>query len=234
MGEIEDIHAFLGKRDKERARVLKYAIRARRTVGKDPDHTAAFLAKVCHDHDKQYGSGSYLALEWMLDHFMYLEWQRHRPLFLEIMSRLKDYSRQRPFEYFNDAEAFSVPAKNKRVLVCGKYADDGSIGYLVIETIPIESPLMPELWHRPEVRVRRIWPRLGRNCIGVVDRPTLGWYRRHGFEGKYGDARDPGHVLTCDRFGKADKTIWKIHAPQWFFFEINTLHTQLSGEPNDD
>ncbi len=193
------------------------------------DDHAEFAARLIQHFSKDYGDEPSLALEWMLDHFVALRLEDHIMEWMhEIWQHLvsNKHDERHKFEYFNDAVAFFV-RRERMAFICGK-----GHRYLVIDN---STDLQDYL------AVRRVWPRTRRNCINNIDQPTLRFYRQRNFSLQYnhpiyGDARDPGHVLTYNRYrfgksrsehGKCDKVIWNLNEPLWFFFEINSLHTQL-------
>lgn len=141
------------------------------------------------------------------------------------------HTQRNKYEYFNDCEAFYVEHPKIKVCVFGKTWHN-KFRYLVMDMNNVPS------FH--QLYIRKIWRRLKKNYS--IEHPTLATYRVMEFEPSYkngghpfyGDARDPGHVLTYNRFmlshAKCDKTLWDLNAPLWFFFEVNTLLTQLTEQ----
>lgn len=233
--ELEKMRRSIDEHSERRHRQLRYARRVKDTIAKTCDDTdihAEFLASICNELDEPYGLGEHLCLDWLLDHYIAIEFQRVAyPWMLEIWRYLvkHDHSERNKLEYFNDAEAFFVD-RERMIFVCGKSWQRES-RYLVIDD---NEHFGDRLHHK--CYVRRIWRRTRLNCIENVDQPTLRHYRDVGFDmgyhdGKfriYGDCRDYGHVLTYENmFGKAkcDKVIWDLNTPLRFFFEVNTLWT---------
>lgn len=220
-----------------RRQCLSYANRviARLKIyGQDTDNHAMFLARVGNELDSVYGlGGGQLCLEWMLDYYMAMEFERAYPWLVAIWKYLVDneYDQKNKYEYFNDAEAFYVEAE-RMICVLGKRYGQR---YLVIDDRKPDDHVFSHKCY-----VRHIWPRTKFDCIGGVARPVLRHYSSLNFKmgfsdgplRVYGDARDQGHVLTYEKIlGKAtcDKVIWDVNAPILFFFEVNTLWTQAIG-----
>jgi len=182
-------------------------------------------------------------LKIVLDHYIAFDFERNvYPLVTQIywMLRNADHHYQNKYDYFNGAEAYYVPHKTKKIYVCGQPCHDRPT-YLVIDDLG--DGFCGDFY------VRQIWPKTKLDCIGGVKNPTLSLYRKHDFnlshtESKgvfYGDCRDDGHVLSYKRFnflgrdhGKCDHTIWDLNAPLHWFFECNSLHTQLIEEYPDE
>jgi hypothetical protein len=240
---VAQIEAQMAERRERREEWMTRAeeIRAQLAVTDDTDLEAEFLARICQDIDQRFGLGSQLGLEWMLDHYMALEFERQAyPWVKEIHQYLVDngHHARNKLEYFNDCEAFYIDPE-RVVLVCGSYYHLDP-RYLVIDEPGVELVGGIDQWH--SFYVRQIWQRTKLNCINSVEQPTLTHYRRRGFKLRgycekdrfrtYGDARDGGHVLSYERMlgrAKCDHVIWDVNAPMRFFFEVNTLHAQTVG-----
>lgn len=233
---IKELDSMLDADAAKRRKCLAVAKRASARLKKDgtTDHQAEYLANICSDMDGRFGLGSQLCLEWMLDYYMALQFEKAYPLLQEIKTHLVEqgHTERNKLEYFNDSEAFSINRGGKLTLVFGKHYPDEP-RYLVIDEIS-------DWTHR--CYVRNVWRRTKLNCIGMVEQPTLKHYRDRNFDMHYrdgdsfrvyGDARDNGHVLTYEKIfgrGKCDKVIWDVGAHTWFFFEVNTLWTQTVGD----
>lgn len=80
-----------------------------------------------------------------------------------------------------------------------------------------------------QLHIRELHRRLGRNCIGYVDRATIRWYKERGWEPRYGDFRDHGYVLSY----KMQIVEGALHHWAWinrFLMEINFLWTALEEQ----
>lgn len=233
---IEELDSMLDADYAKRQKCLSSAKRASARLKKDgtTGHQAEFLANICSDMDDRFGLGRQLCLEWMLEYYMALQFEKAYVWLQDIKTYFVEHghTERNKLEYFNDSEAFSIDRGGKLTLVFGKHYHDEP-RYLVIDEIS-------SINHR--CYVRKVWRRTKLNCIGGVERPTLKHYRDKNFDMHYkdgnsfrvfGDARDPGHVLTYEKIfgrGKCDKVIWDVDAHIWFFFEVNTLWTQTVGE----
>jgi len=185
---------------------------------------AKYIANICVELDAEYGVGTTLTLDWMLDSYFEMEFDRRvRRLLPEIHAALKagNYTEKNPDSHFRGL-AFYVPHDDKTIFVHG--GGDESWRYLVI---------FDKLGY---VYVRKIWNRLGRNCIGNVDRPTLAFYRKQNFapwdaspraSGFYGDCRDEGHVFTTQFLQGVAHVIWNIGIPMSWFMEVNSTWTEM-------
>lgn len=206
-----------------------------------------FLGNICQKFDENYGLGTQLCLEWMLDHYIALELEKNaHPLLLKIMDFLQknNHHERNKFYYFNDCEAFFVTPKKtdktflqpKTICVFGKSWENDT-RFLTMDD---PSDCIHNLY------VRLIWRR-SKPGLYRKERLTLSFYKNRNFNMAYsndhtiyGDARDPGHVLTYQKWtypkmeqqAKCDKVIWDINQPLRYFFEINTLHTQISELTN--
>lgn len=180
---------------------------------------------------RNWSSGENLCLEWMMEHFWGLQVERVVPTIEEIWSICVEqkHTQRNPFVWNDlDYEVFHVPTKDKglKVLVL----DSQGCSYLLVND---QNSIMQRIhW-------RKLWNKLGRNCIKSVDRPTLRWYRQNGFRptaihGWYGDARDNGYLFSyermnirggqmpnvdrgCDQFGHIDHALW------WFKVTLKAL-----------
>lgn len=219
----------------KRQKCLTSAKRASARLKKDgtTDHQAEYLAHICSDMDDRFGLGGQLCLEWTLDYYMALQFDKAYVWLKEIKTHLVEngHTERNKLEYFNDSEAFSIDRGGKLTLVFGKHYPDEP-RYLVIDDVSLIGHCC---------YVRKVWRRTKLNCIGMVEQPTLKHYRDLGFDMHYsdgasfriyGDCRDNGHVLTYERMhgrGKCDKVIWDVGAHTWFFFEVNILWSQTVG-----
>ena len=202
------------------------------------DDHALFLANICVHFDEHYGVGrGNLCLEWLLDHYVAFEFEKNvLPLVVEIRQALESgkHTFRNKFEYFDGAEAYYVPNDETKVLVFGQSHHDRPT-YLVI------GGSDQDLFHK--FYVRQIWPQTKRDSIGGIAEPTLAFYRKHDFKlgynrgAFYGDCRDEGHIMTYERVsflgkehGKCDNVSWDMNAPLHWFFEVNSLHTEVVGE----
>lgn len=233
---LKELDSLVDADAAKRQKCLASAKRASARLKKDgdTDHQAEYLANICSDMDDRFELGSQLCLEWMLDHYMALEFERAYVCLKAIKTHLVEHghTERNKLEYFNDSEAFSIDRGGKLTLVFGKHYSD-TPRYLVIDNLSYAS-------HR--CYVRHVWRRTKLNCIGVVEQPTLKHYKDSSFDVRltkgplqqaFGDARDPGHVLSYEKMfgrGKCDKVIWGIGSHTSFFFEVNTLWTQTVGE----
>ncbi len=208
----------------------------------DPMCAAKFLAQVCDSQDEKYGLGSQLCLEWMLEQYMALEFERAYPWIQQIHKFLVDgeHSIRNKFEYFNDSEAYFIDHP-QMVMVWGKtYQDEPR--FLLMDRI---SPKGTDPYYaRQRFWVRQIW-RQTRKKHGFIQQPTLKHYREKGFdlgykEGDnrkldllttYGDFRDVGHVLSYERMTgrkSCEGAISFLPRSVEFFFEVNTLWCQTT------
>jgi len=228
--ELKQLQKHVDEHDAKRKKVLRYAKDVFNRLPDDTDIVAEFLAIICHKTNC-----SELILDWMLDYYMALEFEQY---YYPWMQKIHKYlikhkhNERNKFDYFNDCEAFYLD-KERFIFVCGTFREPR---YLVInEDFTILDNKRNCCW------VRKIWRKTRLNCIKNVDQPTLKHYRDVKFDmcfsdGKfriYGDARDHGHVLTYqNRFGssKCDKVSWNIGEHTRFFFEINSLLTQIENQ----
>ncbi|KKM86210.1 hypothetical protein LCGC14_1281270 [marine sediment metagenome] len=231
--ELKQSSDYLAKYDAKRNKAITYAKKIVRKLDREnTDIHAEFLAHICNELDTDYGFGSQLCLEWMLDHYVAMEFERVYPEMLKIWRFLVDnkHNNRNKFEYFNDNEAFFID-RDRMIFVCGKRYED-TPRYLIMSSK--KNSFIREF------RVRQIWQRTKLDCIKNVEHPTLAHYRKIDFQPHfqevgnfraYGDCRDQGHVLTYQKIGnhsgKCDHTIWDINAPLHFFFEIKILGEQL-------
>ncbi len=240
--QMEGIQASLDLSGRNRVKTEQYAKRAKNHVEGITDWTgdhAIFLADMCVEWDIDYDMGGALCLEWMLDNYIGMEFERRaQPLISDILLVLKKYSERKKFYYFNDMEAFLVPHDEKDVFVFGKEWREEP-RYLCIS----ESN---SIFHR--FYVRKIWRKTKLNCIGGIDQPTLSEYKKHdfklGYENGlfYGDARDQGHIMTYEKMiwttrgeqpGKCDKVLWGLPEALHWLFLLGSLHNALRGEQNE-
>ena len=179
-------------------------------------------------------SGGNLCLEWMMEHFWGLQVERIVPTIEKIWSVCVEqkHTQRNPFVWNDlDHKVFYVPTKDKELKVL--VFDSQGYSYLLIND---QNTIMQQIhW-------RKLWHKLGRNCIKSVDRPTLRWYRQNGFRPSsvhrwYGDARDNGYLFSyermkfmpgteasmpkvdrgCDQFGHIDHALW------WFKVALEAL-----------
>lgn len=201
----------------------------------DPTVFARSMAKKLWLADKEYGSAiASLQLEWTLDYYLVNELERRTyPRFLEVHAALTDggHTSRKPFEYFR-GEAFYVPHEKWRIMVSGP--DDEWPKYLVVDEC---NGIADTIWQ--DFRVRKIWPRF-RKDQWSVRRPTLAFYAGHDFDireaVKYGDCRDPGHVLTYRNIGgrsHCDHVMWDIGEPLHWCFQLGCLWTELCQETQE-
>lgn len=203
----------------------------------DTNIQAEILARVTNQLDQEYGLGSQLCVEWLLDHYVAIEFEKQAyPWLLDIWKYLveHDHTSRNKLEYFNDCEAFFLDTKRCICVFGSAYSPNAR--YLVIDA---PGGIFHRCW------VRKVWRRTRRSCGRYLERPTVTFYKQHQFdmryrkgEGIYGDCRDPGHVLTYERLlpntsrntnGKCDHTMWNIQEPLRWFFEVNTLWTQIKA-----
>jgi len=211
----------------KRQSTMRYAKKARVHLEKITDWTddqAKFLADICVEFDTDYDVGTHLCLDWMLDNYIAMEFERRvDPLIRDIVKALIPYNERNKFEYHHDRHAFLV---REGIFVFGFDWRDQS-RYLCIDE---QNSIFRKYY------VRNIWRRKKAHAWGI-DRPTLSTYRDHDFKFggdnglSYGDCRDPGHVLTYERLlsktGKCDYTTGYLKESLRWFFEINHLHNQL-------
>lgn len=232
---FEELSLMVDADAAKRQKCLAAAKRASARLKKDgnTEHQAEYLANICSDMDDRFGLGTQLCLEWTLDNYMALQFEKAYPLLCQIKTHLVEqgHTERNKLEYFNDCEAFSIDRGGKLTLVFGKQWHDEP-RYLVIDETSDWN-------HR--CYVRKVWRRTKLNFRSIVQ-PTLKHYRDANFDMHYkdgnsfrvyGDARDPGHVLSYERMfgrGKCDKVIWDIVAHTRFFFEVSTLWAQTVGD----
>ena len=197
------------------------------------------LADICVEGDVQFGLGSTLTLDWLIDNYVAMEYERRvEPKLLYIYEKLKtwDHTDRCKFQHFNDMEAYWIPHDSLQVMVMGKTYGPR---YLVIRK---EQAFTMTKW--TSTHVRMIWPRTRRNCINNVDQPTLSYYKDRDFDMSfgndgclYGDSRDPGHILTFENYGGigkgCDHAHWDLAKTTRWFFDVGCLHTNIR-EARDD
>lgn len=240
--ELEKALAMMKNRDVRLEKIMKASDRALKKLSSKEllDEPAAYLANICVELDAEYGIGTTLCLDWMLEQYIAMEFERRvHPWFIELWQALVDgkHTQQNQFEYFSDCEAFHIPHESKRIVVMGSWWKYGGTKVIAIDDTDNENSLFSNFY------VRTIWKKSRRDCIGTVDHPTLSCYRKRKFEMKYineprwyGDCRDPGHIMTYENMfgkGKCEKTIWDLKAPLRWFFDVNSLWTQLVRDPDD-
>jgi len=232
---------ILTEHKKEEIAGQKYADRLLKKFKTFSTNTQAqILAKICVHLDEEYGVGTQLTLEWTLDHYMAHEFEKNvSPLLDKIWIGLRNsgFTVRNKFEYHKDAEAFYIPHPEYRVCVFGQTYRD-SVRYLVIDHNTYGEGFL----RYRKVYVRRIWNRTRKNCIDSVDQPTLNFYRKLKFDLRgaghpiYGDGRDPGHIMTYENMfnerGKCDNVLGRPAKPLNWFFECNSLWTQLNEDVN--
>ncbi len=233
MSELNKLSALIDKQCKHRSKVLQSSTRALKRLQTDNDtnKAAIYLANICVELDDKFGVGSTLCLNWMLEHYMVMEFERRiYPRFLEIWEALRNggYTYKNQYNYF-DAEAFYIPHEAKSIIVMGSWWKYGGTKSLVIDDL---GCIFNKFY------VRKIWKRTRMNCIDNIDRPTLSFYRKFNFvmshdshSTVYADCRDNGHVLTYVRGlvnnSKCDSVIWNLNDHIQWFFQVNSLWDQL-------
>ena len=236
--ELEKLLSIIDKGHEVRRKVLQSSNRALKKllVDDDTNHAAMYLANICVELDSKFGVGSTLCLDWMLEHYMAIEFERRvYPWFIEIYEALKgnNYIERNKFDYFSDCEAFYIPHESKKIVVMGSWWKYGGTKSLSIDNL--DNGLFSKFY------VRKIWKRTRRNCINTIDQATLSLYKELDFSMKfneehqfYGDCRDNGHVMTyekrMDNDSKCDKVIWDLNVHTQWFFEVNSLWTQLVSD----
>ena len=181
---------------------------------------AKYLANICVELDAKYPVGTTLALDWMLDNYFEMEFERRvRPWLPEIYEALKagGATEKNPVELFKGL-AFCVPHEDKMIFV---HDWEGLSGYLVI----MEKPIIAEQ-HPGNVYVRKIYKKLGRR-YGFLHKLTLAHYRKNDFSSEYRDCRDNGHVFTTKFLQGCDNVIWNVGRPMSWFMAINSVWTAL-------
>ncbi len=235
---LEEISIRLDKSKNKRKETLNGVPSVIKQLKKDGDtsNQAEFLANICSHFDDIYGSGRQLCLEWMLDFYISIEFEKIYPWLREVWQFLIDnnHNIRNKLDYFNDSEAFYID-KDRLICAFGK-SWSNETRYLVMDHKEDYGTFQTHNCY-----VRKIWKRSRKNCIGRIDRPTLSHYRKINFNLNfndkagftiYGDCRDNGHVLSYKNyFGNknCDHVMWDINEPLWFFFEVNTLWTQTVG-----
>ena len=226
MADVEfDLAEFMANSDERGERLKKVMTRSNRELkllddDRLLDEPAKYLANICVELDAKFDVGITLSLDWMLNQYFEMEFERRVRVWLtEIYDVLKDggATKKNPVKLFNGF-AFYVPHKEKLVFV---HEWDGSCGYLVI----VEKSILSSE-HLGNVFVRMIWNRLGRQ-YGFIHKPTLAYYRKKDFSTQYGDCRDNGHVFTTKFLQGVDHVIWDINAPMRWFMAINSIWTAL-------
>lgn len=175
---------------------------------------AKYLANICVELDTRYPVGITQTLDWMLDNYFEMEFERRvRGWIAEIHGALKNgnHTGKNSIELFK-GHAFYVPHDKKTIFVHD--GGDEPWQYLVIED---------ELG---SVFVRKIWKRLGYK-FGFLDQPTLAYYRKEDFVPVYGDCRDNGHVFTIRPLEGVGYVIWDIGIPMRWFMAMNSTWTEL-------
>ncbi len=182
---------------------------------------------------RAWGDGGHLCLQWMMDNFWGLQIERIVPTIEEIWSICieQKHTQRNPFVWNDlDYKVFYAPTNDKKLQVL--VFDSQGCSYLLVND---QNSIMQRIhW-------RKLWRKLGRNCIKSVDRPTLRWYRQNGFRpasihGWYGDARDNGYLfsyekmkltLGTERMPKADRGCDQFvhidHALWWFKITLEAL-----------
>ena len=235
--ELARVSMLLDKQDTIRTKSIDYmhqvASRLEEKTEDDTNIYAEAIGRIIAKYDdRKFGlGGGWLCLEWFLDY--YVAWTLENNVFdklVQIREMLHDgkYTQRNKYEYFNDCEAFYIKHSTLSLCVFGK-SWHSEPRYLVID---VDSPSQHRLY------VRRVWRKLKKGY--AIEQPTLTTYRTIKYEPSFsragypffGDARDPGHVLTYTKFmtmkGQCDKTLWDLNAPLWFFFEVNSLWTQIT------
>lgn len=239
-GLPQKIKDRLKEHEKDQRDGRKYADRILKKIKTfDTDTQAQILARICVRLDEEYGTGTHLAIDWTLDHYIGYEFEKNvSPMLEKIWVGLRNsgFTVRNKFEYFKDAEAFYIPHPELKICVFGRTYRD-TPRYLVIDYTH-----GGEFVHFRKVYVRNIWDRTRKNCIDHVEQPTLSYYRKLNFQLRgaghpiYGDTRDPGHIMTYDVMfdghGKCDNVLGDPAAPLQWFFECNSLWSQLNEDVN--
>ncbi len=197
------------------------------------DEPAKFLANICVELDAEYGVGTTLALDWMLDNYVAMEFERRAyPWFIDIWQALKDgkHTVKNQFDYSDGYEAFYIPHKTMKIVVMGSWWKYSGSKVLVMDNPGHDG-------YFRKFSVRKIWKRLSQTKWSV-ERPTLAHWRKKDFKLKYGDCRDPGHIMTYEKMspahaGKCDHVIWDLNEPIRWFFDVNILWTCLCFPEHD-
>ena len=242
----EKLHREVQARQDKSAQTLSYSNRVAKVLKGDHDDTddqAKFLANICQQLDERFGTGSQLTLEWVIDHYLGLEYHRNiAPKLAEMYNALVKgkHTLRNKAEHFKGYTYYIPTDKSKKVMVMtnennGDYNKPWS--WLVI----IDENVISE-----KVYVRKIWTKTRLDCIQNVDQPTLSFYRKIKFDmcydnGVYGDARDRGHVMSLRQdkpydkengvhddveAGKCDHSLWHMDEALRWFFEVGCEHTE--------
>ena len=222
---LEKLKAQFKKRDAVLDKIMARSDRELKRLSGDELLTepSEYLANICVELDATYNVGTTLALDWMLNSYFEMEFERRvQPWLSEVYEALKagGYTEKNPVDQFRGL-AYYVPHDEKKIFV----HEDSFL--VIFDTSKIFEG----------VYVRSIWPRIRRDCIGHVDHPTLAYYRKRNFApwevkglpGFYGDCRDRGHVFTFTKFPRTgvDHVIWDIGRPMRWFMAMNSTWTDL-------
>ena len=225
--ELRTHNKWKAERDKVLEKIMTRSNRELKRLSDDKllSEPAQYLANICVELDAGYGVGTTLTLNWMLDHYFEMEFERRvRAWLTEIYDALKagGATEKNPVDLFKGL-AFCVPHKEKMIFV---HDWDGLSGYLVIVEKPILGYSAFSKEHLGDVYVRRIWKKLGRQ-YGFLHKLTLAYYRKKDFSPRYCDCRDKGHVFTTKFLVGVDHAIWDINVPMSWFMAINGVWTAL-------
>ena len=136
--ELEKLEAAVEERKVARAKIVSFGDDVLADLEKtttDFNIKTQFLGHMAQRLDEKFGVGSTLGLDWLVDHYLAYEFERNvYPLVSEIHQMLRDRNHhyQNKREYFNDAEAYYIPHKEKNICVFGKWYHDRPT-YLVID-----------------------------------------------------------------------------------------------------
>lgn len=160
--------------------------------------------------DTEPGMDGHLGLEWTID--AYLGYMVERYIlgpWPEVQKRLGGYTKRKPFVY-NDLDNEAWVDGNALVH-----------NFQTYNTVCMfnGSVVFNEIWVR-EYWKRFVWEKIGDRSR--IKQPTLNYYKNRRYDilqsehGIYGDARDPGHILTFVKVnklpGKCEKGYW--HLPE--------------------
>ena len=102
---------FVADKDLQRQKIMEMSSRALSALRKfdTTDEDSMYLANICVEMDAKYDFGSHLTLDWLVDHYIAMEFERRvEPKLIEIYEALKaggHNSRDR-FEHFDDRIAY--------------------------------------------------------------------------------------------------------------------------------
>jgi hypothetical protein len=133
-------------------------------------------------------SASLLPFEWCVEHYAGLKLWQWLPILEAIYSSLVDQKLKKANRrVYNDLDnnAYYIPHKEKRIMVWGSQSSKRLI------------VLQPSFIHGMCVHVRRIWPRRSMR-YGFSNLWSLRSYTENNYNGKYGDCRDKGYILSYE------------------------------------